>query len=175
MRNTIVSIALASIASLLFIVPAQSAAQCRLCGNGACGSVEQQVQGMLHLADPPFVTHRPDLEEDVIDLQYVAKMRIADGAKAVSYIQILEARRQGYRIENGKVIAAVVDLDDAPVWRFAYDCDSAHIFPLYGFPDSQSGFNAMIRRLDLAVDSDKLALAVLSTLIKTHIFKLLKF
>lgn len=97
------------------------------------------------------VTRREDLEAGLVDLQFTVKSPgTAPGAKIpVGHFQIMEIKAGGNRVENGSITASVVDLDDAPIWKVAYDCDKGTIFHLYGFSDDEVGFSNLMRSLQV--------------------------
>jgi hypothetical protein len=80
-------------------------------------------------------------------------------------IQIMDISRGGYKVANGFIMAAAVDLDDAPTWRSAYDCETGKIFHLYGFQDSNLGFNDLVKSQDLHIKTQSDALVLLSSFI----------
>ncbi len=118
-----------------------------------------------------FVTERDDLGGDLVDLQYLCKTsglgpREPSIPLSVVSVRVFELARQGHRVEDGKLLDAAVDLDDAPLWRVAYDCSTKSVFHLYGFADSTQGFNALVKSLHLNFNSADLALGLQSSFVK---------
>jgi len=139
------------------------------CVDAGLETISQEVNGALHLGNASlFLTRRPDLENDLIDLQYIAKAAsLPPGVKlTLAPIEIFEIGQGGYKVHNDRVEEAQVDLDDAPTWRIAYNRLTKDIFHLYGFPDSRAGFNGLIGQLGLTVDTESLAVDVQSTFVK---------
>ena len=112
---------------------------------------------------------REDLEQEVVELQYMAKYSDAKAgtARPVRCIEIYEVTPTGIRAENGLIVSVAVNLDDVPLWMVAYDCDAKEAIHLAGFPDDESGFNNLTKALNLGViDSETKALFVFSTFLK---------
>ncbi len=133
------------------------------CRKGVEGSIMQDISRSLHVVNQPlFLSRREDLEEDVVSLQYAVKApKLGRGEQLrVGHIEVFDVKRQGFRVEDGKVITASVDLDDAPIWRVAYSCDTDSVFHLYGLPDAEAGFSDLIKELDVTVETEAFALLV---------------
>lgn len=119
--------------------------------------------------DRGYALRRVDLEQELIELQYSNKYsEAADRApKPVRCIEVYEVTRGGIRVERGLIVSAAVDLDDAPTWLVAYDRTTKEAFHLFGFNDSDSGFNAVIKDLNLKpIDDEFGALTLFSTFTK---------
>jgi hypothetical protein len=141
-------------------------AQDRAISEDAIRLIQEEVRSSLMLGNEAlFLTRRVDLEEDLTDLQYIAKSPgLKPGTKIpVGCIAIVDIRRQGFTVENGTIVQAVVDVDDAPLWSVAYDCATKKVFHLHGFPDDYAGFGNLMKVINLHVRTESLALVVFST------------
>ncbi|HYM76314.1 MAG TPA: hypothetical protein VE377_10085 [Candidatus Dormibacteraeota bacterium] len=120
------------------------------------------------------VIRREDLEQRVVELQYMVKYSDAKyanvkagAAMPVRCVEIYEVTPAGISAENGSIVSIGVAVDDVPMWLVAYDCDAKEAIPLAGFPDDESGFNNFTKALNLgAIDSETKALFVFSTFLK---------
>jgi hypothetical protein len=111
---------------------------------------------------PFFAIERDDLAGDIIAMQYSAKTSALKRGEPslpmpVVPMRIFEVSKEGYVVENAKIIDHVVGLDDSPMWRVAYNCLTKQVFHLYGFTDSAQGFNEMMSAMQLVIDSSDLA------------------
>jgi hypothetical protein len=115
------------------------------------------------------VIRREDLEQEVVELQYLAKYSDAKAGTAmpVRCIEIYQVTRAGIRVEDHLIVSVSIDVDDAPLWLVAYDCDAKEAIHLAGFPDDENGFNNLTKTLNLGViDSESKALDLFSTFLK---------
>jgi len=115
------------------------------------------------------VTRREDLEQDVVELQYLVKY--SDGkpetARSLHCVEIYEVTRSGIEAENGAIVSIAVNVDDVPIWLVAYDCETKSAFHLAGFIDDEDGMNRFVKALDLgSIDKENKALFLFSTFLR---------
>ncbi len=131
-------------------------------------SLIHQVAGTLGLPEGAlFATGREDLGNRLIDLQYLVKTadlgrREPSLPLKVAQILVFDLSRQGFRLDDGALVEMAVDLDDTPLWRVGFDCTSHTVYHLYGFADSDQGFNSLVKALGLKIKTAELALEVQS-------------
>lgn len=165
-KNTLLAFACCLVIGTRF--PAQSSAQSANDAARGREMIKEDARASLHLGNEAlFLVRREDLERDIIELQFAFKgrgIRRDDKAKvSMPCIEVFDISRGGYDVKNGTIAQAAVDLDDAPTWRSAYDCDGGKVFHLYGFPDGRSGFNNAVSNMKLKLDTSSDALVVLAS------------
>lgn len=148
----------------LSVVSSLSASGTANCGDVDLAALSNAVaQSVGAPRDSLFVTERIDLSARLVDLQFASKTAgLKRGQPSlplpVRDVRVFEFSRQGHRIDAaGNLVAMAVDLDDAPLWRVAYDCRKGTLSHLAGFDDVVQGFNAVMTDLNLNVQESAVA------------------
>jgi hypothetical protein len=106
---------------------------------------------------------REDLEQDIIVLQNIDKLRLGQPVKLLKVYEILPT---GYIVADGILKAAIIQLDREDRWFVAIDPQNGQVFHLLGFEDSTSGFNDLVRRLQIDVANTSSAVDVAEIFLK---------
>lgn len=116
-----------------------------------------------------FITSRPDLDRDLIELQYLLPKPNykTGGPLQTSNIHIYDVTNYGHKINDKcQIVTTVGCVDDCKPWRVAYDCSKRHIYHLYGFSDSVAGFRNLIKDIGLSIETKEHARFVQNTFVK---------
>ena len=136
--------------------------------NQAESAIERDARETLNLGGQSlFLTRRADLEEELVALQYILRPSPSEQQKPhVACVEIFDIKLEGFKVKNNTIVESAVDLDNSQTWRAAFDCSGGKLFHLQGFDDNESGFNALIKFLDLELRSQSDALVLASDFVR---------
>lgn len=120
--------------------------------------------------DDVFLSRREDLETVIQDLQYLSSSPDLPPGSSIQIrcIQVFDAKREGYSIEDGRITQAKAVMDDSSLFRVAFDRNTNAIFHLAGFMDSREGFNGLIGVLRIRAESEEMINVVRSAYISLN-------